>query len=141
MADKEDKSNRTYADPKTGEVIVFKAPVAITPPKRNTLTDINKVAGKNPAAINLRDHPEFAGMELIVADVRLTSGEISGHKTNYAIIACFLVTPGKEPTKDDFRMLITGADNVYDRVVEAVLANALPISGTLRHSGRAWFLD
>lgn len=128
-------------DRTTGEAIVVRERGALTPPDPKALTPIAKAAGANPPAINLRDHPEFHGMEMQVVDVQFRSGEIGGRKTTFMLAACYVVKPGAKATQDDYRVVLTGADNVMARVMEAVATNALPIKGTLRKAGRAWFLD
>lgn len=128
-------------DARTGEVIVLKQEANFQPPDPRTVSDVNKVVGKNPPAINLRDHPEFAGMEITVMDVRFTGGDIGGKKTTYMVAACFITAPGRKATQEDFRVVITGADNVMQRIAAAYAQGALPIKGTLRKAGRAWFLD
>lgn len=128
-------------DSKTGEIIVSRPAIALRPPDPKSVKKIGDVAGANPPAINLRDHPELHGMELQVVDVHFTSGDTGGKKTTYMVAAAYIVRPGAKATPDDFRIVLTGADNVMGRVMEAFSNNALPVSGILRKAGRAWFLD
>lgn len=113
-------SEKTKVDPRTGEVITAGGKFDITkPPDPKTVSDINTVAGKNPRAVNLRDHPELDGMELYVGDVKFGSGDIGGKHTTYCVMAGFVCAPGKKPTEADAVMIITGADNIYSRIAQA----------------------
>lgn len=105
------------------------------------VNNINQVAGKNPLSVNLRDHPEFSGMDLYVQEVTFHEGTGDGKKTLFLVATGRICAPGGDPNKVEPVVLITGASNVFDRVAVAAAAGAFPIKGTLRKSGRAWFLD
>lgn len=105
------------------------------------VSDINKVAGKNPVAFNLRDHPEFSGMDCYVTGAELHSGTLDGNMTTYVVAGVRICGPGGDPNKVEPGIMMTGSSNVFDRIVAAMEANAFPVKGTLRKSGRAWFLD
>jgi hypothetical protein len=129
-------------DPRSGLAIRIKtAEDMAIPPDPKSVSPIDKVAGKNPPVANLRDHPEWAGMDLYITDVRFGEGEVNGKHSDYFIAVAFVCAPGKKPAKENFVLLRTGADNVYQRIAEAYVKNALPVKGTLRRGGRAWFLD
>lgn len=128
-------------DPTTGEVLPSTETNLSIIPDPKTVTSINKVAGKNPLAINLRDHPEFSGKEFLCVAARFSDGDIGGKKTNFIIAAGFVYTQGQKPTAENAVILITGSSNVYNRLAEAASKNTLPVVGTLRLGGRAWFLD
>jgi hypothetical protein len=107
------------------------------------IKNISEVSGDNVHAVSLRDHPEFQGMDLIVtSDVHWGEGMIDGNKTAFVKAGCFLIPHGaKEVKKEDAVLLITGSENIYDRIADAQQAGELPVRGTLRKAGRAWFLD
>lgn len=129
-------------DARTGAVIPVNTGISrLVPPDMKSVTPVDKVAGKNPAAANLRDHPEFSGLQCTIVDAKFGTGDISGKSTAFVVIACFLHQAGSKPKEEDARVLITGSDNVYARVAQAYGQNAFPITGVLRKSGRAWFLD
>lgn len=132
---------RQIIDSRTNEQIVVHEPSALKPPDPKTVSDINAVAGSNPPAVNLRDHPEFNGKEFTVVDVRFTSGETGGKKTTYMVAAGYLCNKGEKPSEKNFVVLLTGSSNVLTRVMQAFSQNALPVKGTLRLGGKAWFLD
>lgn len=137
-----DQPKQTVVDSRTGAVIPVNTGISkMVPPDMKAITPIDKVAGKNPAAANLRDHPEFSGMQCTIVDAKFGSGDIGGKSTAFVVIACFLHAVGAKPKEEDARVLITGSDNVYARVATAYAQSAFPISGVLRKSGRAWFLD
>ena len=115
-------------------------PVAI--PDMSTVTEVSDALGNNPVMVNLRDHPEFAGMKLVVGRATFTNGLIDGRVTDFVIIEGFIMPPSqKQPTDENRILLSTGAGNVYTRCAQAFTANLFPFAGLLRHAGRAWFLD
>ncbi len=130
-------------NPETGEVtqvIEYReksAPLAI--PDMKTVNTVQQVAGKNPPGVNLKDHPEYDGLNFIVIRARIATGS----EGNSFIIATGFIHPANvTPTIEDHAVtLITGAGNVFERIVYAMEQNAFPIAGTLRRGGRAWFLD
>lgn len=125
-------------DPKTGEIV----PARLLPPPLKTITSIARVSGKNIQKLNLRDHPELSGMNIIVTEARFNpEGSAEYGNRPYVVMLAFVFQQGREATPDDARMIVTGADNLYWRMQDAVAAKALPISGVLRKSGRAWFID
>ena len=130
---------KTKIDSETGEIIEYREPVtALAVPDMKTVSTVRDVAGKNPAGINLRDHPEYNGQNFICVKARIASGE-SGE---FIIATGFVYPDGAEPTVEDHAVtLITGSENVYSRIVAAMEQNAFPVIGRLRKGGRAWFLD
>ena len=125
-------------DQSTGEIITYREPVTgLTIPDMKTVKPVQEVAGKNPAGVNLRDHPEYDGLIFVCQRARIASGE-SGE---FIIATGFVFPETVQPTMDHAVTLITGSDNVYNRIVAAMEQNAFPISGKLRKGGRAWFLD
>jgi hypothetical protein len=129
-------------DPVTGKMIKYKTPEALaTPPDLGSVSAISKIAGKNPPVANLRDHPEWNGMDCYITEVHFGEGEVNGRHSDYFVASAFICPPGGKPSKDNFVLLRTGAGNMYERVSAAFVMNALPIKGTLRKGGRAWFLD
>lgn len=132
----------------TGEITVVRGSRSqFALPKNSTVTPIETVAGKNPPASNLRDHPELNGMDVVIMANRFQDSTLGGKKGTYAIMACFVSAPGVEPKEEDFRILMTGSENVQGRLADAELAagdgSPYPLRGRLRLSpgGRAWFLD
>jgi len=105
--------------------------------------NVSEICGENIHAVSLRDHPEFAGMDLVVTPaVEWGEGMIDGNKTAFVKAGCFLLKAGaKEARKENAILLITGSENIYDRIAEAQQNGGLPMRGTLRKAGRAWFLD
>lgn len=131
-------------DPRTGVVVKYAPPLEeLRPPDSKIISDISKVAGANPSVVNLRDNNSFAGMELLTTEredlVAFGEGDQGGKKSNYVMVTCWVYAPGTKPGKAI--LLRTGAGNVYNRIAEAYVKGALPVRGTLRKSGRAWFLD
>jgi hypothetical protein len=141
MAEPKKDQQREIVDARTGAIVEVRGINTLTPPDMKSVSRIDKVAGKNPAAANLRDHPEFSGMELVAVDAKFGSGEISGRSTAFVVIAGFLFKPGDKPSAENAVTLITGADNVYARLAMAYSTDSFPIAGTLRKSGKAWFID
>jgi hypothetical protein len=146
MATKKSKTEIVNQD--TGEITVVRgARKAFAIPDPKTITPINEVAGKNPAAVNLRDHPEFNGMEAIVMDARFNDSTLGGKKGTYLVAACYIVSPGSAPKEENFTIIMTGSENVQGRIADALLiaeeqgGSPFPLKGTLRNAGRAWFLD
>lgn len=131
----------------TGEITVVRgvSARAMRPPKSKEVTTISDIAGKNPAAVNLRDHPEFSGMDIYIMDARFSESTLGGKKGSYLVAACYVTASGAEPKEENFLIIMTGSENVQGRVADAMLAagdgSCFPIKGTLRNSGRAWFLD
>ena len=141
-----EEKSLTKVDPRTGLVITVKAPIEkVRPPDPKSLSLIGQIAGPNPNVVNLRDHPEYAGMDLVTTDdassITFGEGEQNGRKSSYLMMVCWITPPGQKPEQGKAIVLRTGAGNVYDRVAEAWVKGAFPIKGTLRKGGRAWFLD
>lgn len=107
-----------------------------TPPDPRSVTPIKSIAGHNPAAMNLRDHPELDGMKIIVESARMADGETKP----YVILKAWVYV-GDAPEADNACVVVTGSENIVERMLLAISNDALPVSGTLRKSGRAWFLD
>ena len=133
----------------TGEIVMVRGASAknMKPPKRKDVTSIDSVAGKNPPAVNLKDHPEFSGREIIIMEAKFKASTLGGDNKSYVLLACYMPAPGKEATDQDFVIIITGSENVQARIADAEISagegSPYPITGTLRTSkgGRAWFLD
>ena len=125
------------------------APIVRTKPQDyainlKTVKNVAEICGDNIHAVSLRDHPEFNGLDLVVTPaVEWGEGIIDGNKTAFVKAGCFLVQHGaKEVRPADAILLITGSENIYDRIASASqLPDGLPMRGTLRRAGRAWFLD
>lgn len=117
-----------------------------SPPALESVTPLSSVAGKNPQAINLRDHEELDGTTCIVVEARFMEG--SGDLGDYVIFGAYIVpNPSVQPRQEDFVLVMTGAENVYTRIAAAAQEHAFPVMGTLRRvqgsvAGRSmWFLD
>lgn len=141
-------SKATVTNPNTGEIVTVKSSViSRKPPKAKEVTDINQVTGKNPPFSNLRDNPQFSGMEFIIADASFRSSTLGGHQSSFVLLGGWLVAPGAEAREEDYIIISTGSENVQGRVAAAMMAadesggEAFPLRGTLRNQGRAWFLD
>lgn len=131
-------SEKSVANPKTGEII----PARFLPPAKEAITKIARVAGKNIEKLNLRDHPELNGHNIIISEARVNAeGSAEYGNRPFVVMVAWVFQQGREPEPDDVRMVVTGSDNIYFRVLDAINAKALPISGVLRKSGRAWFID
>jgi hypothetical protein len=110
-----------------------------SPPNLATVTPLRCIAGDNTKAINLKDHPELDGATIIITKARLASGDMGV----YIVMGCYIVPDAQtQPTDENAITLMTGAENIVDRV--GICANdpeLFPVVGTLRKAGRAWFLD
>lgn len=111
-------------------------PAVILPPKAETITKISDVAGRNPPSFNLRDHPELDGLNIIIISARIAEGETR----DYVVMRAFLYA-GDTPTPENLCVMITGAENIVEKLTIVIEQNAFPTSGKLRKSGRAWFID
>lgn len=128
--------------PEKSKEIVNVPPAHVTVPDEAIITPIQKVSGANVAKVNLRDHPEMDGMRVIVMSARLNAdGNAEFGGKPYAVAQAFIFPAARKATAEDLRVLVTGAGNLYDRLADCVQTNAFPVSGILRKSGRAWFLD
>jgi hypothetical protein len=118
-------------------------------PDPATVTPLRKIAGTNPQPTNLKDHPELDGRVIVINDCKVNP---EGEYGPFCILDVWLLPKEKKAedlakmkatdfTEEDHTVIITGAGNLYSRVTLALSEDALPISGTLRKSGRAWFLD
>lgn len=125
-------------NPKTGEII----PARFMPPSKEAVTKVARVAGKNIEKLNLRDHPELSGMNIVVSEARVNAeGSAEYGNRPFVVMVAWVYPQGREPEPDDIRMVVTGADNIYFRMLEVIEQKAFPVSGVLRKSGRAWFID
>ena len=129
------------ADPKTGEIITISPKYQF--PAEAAVTPVQKVSGKNILHINLRDHPELNDLHIVIAAAGFNmDGSPEYNSKPYCTLICWVWPKTREVDMvADLRSISTGAGNVFDRTLDAQNANAFPISGTLRKSGRAWFLD
>ncbi len=125
-------------DPKTGEIV----PARFLPPAKETITRVARVAGRNIEKINLRDHPELSGMNILISEARVNAeGSAEYGNRPFVVMAAWVFPQNREPEPDDVRMVVTGADNIFFRMLEVIEQKAFPVSGVLRKSGRAWFID
>jgi hypothetical protein len=120
-------------------------------PRRNRF-DISKdnvhtsrdVSGVNPPKFNLKDHPEVDGRRVMILGGTQTEGEFG-----IFLIAPALIYPVDvdifgidEESRAAYAVtLITGSENVMERAMDAISSGQVPLVGTLRNEGRAWFLD
>lgn len=131
-------SEKSVANPKTGEII----PARFMPPAKETVTKVARVAGRNIEKVNLRDHGELNGYNITVGEARVNAeGSAEYGNRPFVIMVAWVYPQGREAEPDDIRMVVTGSDNVYWRMLEAIDKKAFPVSGVLRKSGRAWFID
>jgi hypothetical protein len=108
------------------------------PPALATVSPLKAVAGENPSAVNLKDHPDLSGKSLVIVGCQFKEGDMG----EYVLIACYVVDgPDVQPTEKDFTLVMTGSENVLNRLAIANQEHAFPVVGTLRQVGRAWFLD
>jgi hypothetical protein len=114
------------------------------PPMIEEVTPIQNIAGKQIPAWNLKEHPELDGARIVVTKVKPNDGA-SSEFGPFVVCEVWVIPTGKNlkdcNPESDLKMIITGADNVYERTVLALSNEALPFSATLRKSGRSWFLD
>lgn len=133
----------------TGEI--RRVPLSIQkrmqPPKPATVTDLKTIAGENPLAVNLKDNPQLAGKQITIKSVVWKSANKDGTGAPYILADAFVTDPGVDPTPENYILLMTGAENIVNRLGDAELAtengSPYPIKGILRLSprGNAWFLD
>lgn len=128
-------------DPNTGEVAVTIRVNAPPIPTKEAVTPIGRIVGDNPTAINLRDHKELSGKKIVVVSAHFNDGSNTEYDKPFVAMKAFICEPDADPTPDDYRIVITGADNVFERLAAVSAENGFPISGLLRNSGRAWFID
>lgn len=145
-----DKQSKTKVDPNTGEIYVPRVTSArtIAIPKKETITPLSKIAGENPPALNLRDNRDFFnGKEIIIMEAKFRESTVDGKLSSFVIMAGFVYVPGTEPKQEDFKIIMTGSENVQGRLAEAEMAagegSPYPIVARFRcaQGGRAWFLD
>jgi hypothetical protein len=115
-------------------------------PSEDEITPVETLSGKNPKLENFRDHPEWDGHTIIVLHAELKPGTIAdpvtGEIKDYFIMAALIYPEGVTPDPEKHGHLLgTGSGNIMARVSDAVTEKAFPIRGTLRKSGRAWFID
>ena len=113
-------------------------------PPRNTVKTARDIAGKNPPLNNLKDHPEFDGLNCMIFAGVVAQGDQSNYVLCPAIIYADSVDPWSltdEEREDMTVILSTGSANFMDRVQTAIATNGFPFVGKLRRAGRAWFLD
>lgn len=115
------------------KTIVTQAPRIPSP---DQITPMATVAGRNPRGMNLKDHPELDGLNLIMTAARFVEGE----NNTYVVMQGWAFV-GESPTDDERCVIVTGSENIVERMAVVVAANAFPVSGKLRKSGRAWFID
>jgi hypothetical protein len=51
------------------------------------------------------------------------------------------VFAGDKPNADNAAVVVTGSENIVERLALVIEANAFPVLGKLRKGGRAWFID
>lgn len=132
----------------TGEIIVAQGTRReLNPPKLKQVTAIKEVAGENPLAINLKDHPELNGQHIIIVETKWKPSTLGGHLNTFVLFGAYVCAPGEEPKKEQYQLFMTGAENVQGRLADAEMqageGSPYPLSATLRCSkgGQAWFLD
>ncbi len=138
-------------DPRTGKVLTIKGEIStLKPPAKGAISSINKVAGKNPPVNNLDNHvTDWNGMDIVTVDdaslFAFADAEWDGKKSEYVTFVAWICPPGRDPEGEPL-IIRTGAANVYGRLLEAYLKDALPVRGALRavptrRGKMAWFLD
>ena len=111
-------------------------PMSVQPPDMATVSSINTVAGKNQRGMNLRDHAELDGLNILIVGARLAEGE----QSTYVVMRCY-VYAGDKPQADNLAVIVTGSENIVERLAVCIESNAFPVLGKLRKGGRAWFID
>lgn len=118
----------------------------VQPPDINKIPVLDSVVGKNVIPINLRNNPELAGREIVVT--RYVPKEGMAEKdgtmvpTTYLMIEAWILEDGKIVNDEAHRrVLMTGSENVVNRILAADSIDGLPVRGRLRRENRAWFLD
>jgi hypothetical protein len=95
--------------------------------------------GENPEFINLRDHKELDGKDILIVGIGSGAGEFGQYVKIYGII----LDENKNPV--DKKIIMTGAENVVERCLDisATVPNLTqnPVIATLRIAGDAWLLD
>ena len=94
----------TDATKKDGDVVIITRRVKIVPPDMRTVSTIDKVAGKNPPLYNLKDHPEFSGMNVVFMDMKINRGDTG----EYMIAPAYVFADGKSPKDVDPIYICTG---------------------------------
>lgn len=115
-------------------------------PAPEQITQVEHLSGKNPKLENFRDHPSWDGQVITILRAELHPGTIAdpitGEIKDYFILAALIYPEDVEPNPEEHGHLIaTGSGNIMARLSDAVTEKAFPIQGTLRKSGRAWFID
>ena len=111
-------------------------PASVQPPDMATVKSIDSVAGPNARGMNLRDHAELDGLKILVVSARLAEGE----QSTYVVIRCY-VFAGDKPNADNAAVIVTGSENIVERLALVIESDAFPVLGKLRKGGRAWFID
>jgi hypothetical protein len=113
-------------------------------PPRKEIKSAREVAGKNPTLVNLKDHPEFDGQNIVIFSGTVAQGD----QSNYVLCVSMIYPDSVDPwmmtdeQREDYTYIVsTGSANVMDRVQTAIASGTLPFSGKLRRGGRAWFID
>lgn len=108
----------------------------------DNVPQVSDLGGARPPVLNLKDHPELDGQKIAILDYRVKEGSFrdeTGKIRDYLFIAALLVNgDNKIPV-----MLMTGAEDIYNRVMQLadVIQSGQPVMGTLSKRGRAWFID
>lgn len=126
----------------TGEI--RRVPLSIQkrmqPPKPATVTDLKTIAGENPLAVNLKDNPQLNGKQVTIKNVVWKSENRDGTGKPFIVADAFVTEPGVDPTAENYILLMTGAENIINRLGDAELAaengSPYPIKFILRMSTR-----
>jgi len=136
----------------TGEIVVLRGSAAIvpTPSAISEVSSIQNVTGKNSKAINLKDHPEYSGKIAQFEKViwKKKHGKLKEDENPlYFLAHTFIFEKGREPVREDYVKLMTGANFIVERLQDAELAmedgSPYPLRGILRKSadGDSWYLE
>ena len=139
MSDPKSNTAISKVDPHTGKVLTARGPLdQIKPPKKEEVTAISAAVGKNLPVNKFEDHPDWNGMDLVTVNdpflFAFQDGlpDDNGKKTEFVTFVAWVCPPGKQP-EGEACMIRTGARNVYERLLNAYINDALPIRGSLRY--------
>lgn len=115
-------------------------------PSEDQITEVESLSGKNPLLENIKNNPNWSGQKIIILDAQFHKGTQANPETgeisDYYICPALVYPDGVQPNAEEHGHLLSiGASNIFARISDAVTERAFPIRGTLRKSGRAWFID
>lgn len=129
-------------DLQPGEIEIPESEYRFPIPTPKDVKPVSEVAGRNPTAYNLKDHPELKGKDFICMEIVWQTGTIDGKETDYLLAYGYILGHDeKMPSPDGLSVIITGSENIKARLSIAQKNNGLPCRGQLRNEGRAWFYD